>query len=76
MQIPDISIGLFCKGHIMVDPDNSLLSLAENSTYLYIQYRVLLDDECLSGVCTTSLNNVKMELIEGVGVSTSFFCIK
>ena len=27
-QILDISIRLFCKGHILVDPNNSLLSLA------------------------------------------------
>ena len=72
MQIPDISIGFFCKRHIMVDPDNPLLSFVQNSTCLYIQYRVLLGDECMSDVCTTSLNNVKMELFEGVGVSTSF----
>ena len=28
-QILDISIGLFCKRHILVDPNNPLLSLAD-----------------------------------------------
>ena len=44
MQIPDISIGLFCKGYILVDPNNPLLSLAENSRCLYIRCILLLDN--------------------------------
>ena len=52
----------------MVDPNNPLLPLAENSKCLYIQYRVLLDDVCcMPGVDTTSFNNGKIELFEGVG---------
>ena len=37
-------IGLLCKEHILVDPNNSLLSLAENSRCLHIQYRVSIDN--------------------------------
>ena len=44
MQIPDTFIGLLCKGHILVDPNNPLLSLAENSRCLHIQYRVSIDN--------------------------------
>ena len=44
MQIPDIFIGLFCKGYILVDPNNPLLSLAERSRCFYIRCRLLLDN--------------------------------
>ena len=44
MQIRDISIGLFCKGYILVDPNNPLLSAVENSRCLYIQCRLLSDN--------------------------------
>ena len=44
MQIRDISIGLFCKGYILVDPNNPLLSPVENSRCLYIQCRLLSDN--------------------------------
>ena len=64
MQILDISTGLFCKGNILVDPNNPLLSLAENLRCLYNQYRILLDAG-MSGVCMTSLNNRKNGTIPG-----------
>ena len=44
MQISDTFIGLLCKGHIVVDPNNPLLSLAKNSRCLHIQCRVSLDN--------------------------------
>ena len=44
MQIRDISIGLFCKGYILVYANNPLLSPVENSRCLYIQCRLLSDN--------------------------------
>ena len=44
IEITDISIGLFCCEHMLVDANNPLLSLVEDLRYLYIQYKVLLDD--------------------------------
>ena len=69
MQIADISVWLFCKGQISVNPNNPMLSLAENSRCLYTQYRILLDD----AVFQVYVSNGKIELFQGVGVSKSFF---
>ena len=44
IEITDISIGLFCYEHMLVDANNPLLSLVEDLRYLYIQCKVLLDD--------------------------------
>ena len=56
MQIPDITIGLFCKGYILVDPNNPLLSLAENSRCLYIRCILLLDNT----VCQVYLRHLSI----------------
>ena len=53
----------------MVDPKNRLLSLAENSKCLYIQYRVLNDVACqMYDIFTKG----KIKLFEGVGVGARF----
>ena len=72
MQIPDISIRLFYWGDIFVNPDNSLLPFAENSRFVY-SMQSFIRWCCILGVCTTSFNNGKMELFEGVGAGTCFF---
>ena len=65
-------ITVLWKGHILVDTNNRLLSLAKNSRCLYIQFIVLFDDAAYQ-VYLRDLLIIENEIIRGCrGWSTIF----